>query len=450
MDNAIKIIKLLRLKGHKTYIVGGWVRDYVMTNAPGTGDIDITTSATPEQVTAYCKDEGYNVIPTGIDHGTVTVMVENVGYEITTFRKDISCDGRNATIEYSKAVEEDLLRRDFTINAMAYCPLTENIIDPYGGLQDIKDKVIRCVGSAETRFKEDYLRMFRAFRFASVLNFTIETNTLVDLHHLALYDSKKIVRKISSERIKAEIDKVFLKSDKPSEMFRGLQEATLLYLFMPELADTVDFEQNRHHLYDVFNHTLRAVDAVPKEYPLIRYAALFHDLGKVPTRELKDGDYTFHKHELESVDLAHKVMARLRFSVNDREYIKNLVKHHMFRASHEMKDSAVRRFVASLGREYVDDICILKYADRVGNGKKDVEEINIQGTLLRNRFDKILAEETAFKVKDLKVTGADVMAALNIPQGIKIGEILKEIFDKVLEGELVNDREVLLKYLTSN
>jgi len=366
---AMEICKILKDNGYQSYLVGGFVRDLILGKS--SSDIDIATDAPPNGLLNMFSKEHFKAIPTGIAHGTVTVIHEhlnpNKGYEITVFRKDVSCDGRYAKVEFINDLIEDLTRRDFTINAIAYDPFNNKFIDPYNGIADIHNKIIQCVGNPHDRFKEDYLRMLRAFRFAATLGFTLDTAT-----EEAIYLLGGNIKNISIERIKSEIDKCFNKSDEPSVMFYMLYQSHLLNNILPELEKCYGFLQNKYHKHDVFRHTMEAIDAVPKEYPLIRWAALFHDLGKVYTcTYYSTPEASFHNHEYVSEEIARKIMTRLKFSNDDIEYVCNLVKHHMFMASMEMKDSAIRRFVNKLGEEYVDDICILKWADMIGNGLKE-------------------------------------------------------------------------------
>lgn len=452
---AHAIIKALTANGFKAFIVGGYVRDFLLKEptfravSPSNGlshyedlntDIDIATSARPEQVISLFRD--HTVIPTGIAHGTVTVIINKISYEITTFRKDISTDGRNATICYANTIEEDLERRDFTMNAMALCPLTNTLIDPFNGQEAIRNNIIDTVGSPYTRFKEDFLRMFRALRFEATLGFTPSVGVLKsikDISSTTIWGAR-----LSVERIRLEIQKCFEKSNRPSTMFFRMHELGLLQDIMPELSACFGVAQNKHHLYDVFSHTLYTLDAVPKEQPLIRWAALFHDIGKVNARKFENGDYTFHCHEQFSAEIAENIMLRFKFSKKEIDYVINLVKHHMFQHKAEMKDSAIRRFIVSLGEEYIDDILILKYADRVGNGKKNVGVLDIESRQLKIRFNAIKKSRCAFKIKDLAVNGQDVMACLQIQPSPKVGAILKELFEAVIEDPMKNNREDLL------
>ena len=429
---------ILHSNGYEGYLVGGWVRDRILGRE--CADIDIATDAPPETVTKIFRGENIRVIPTGVEHGTVTIIHEHlnpgVGYEITTYRHDVSCDGRNATVKFAKTLKEDLSRRDFTMNAIAYDPITDEFIDPYGGIKDIGKGLIRCVGNADERFKEDHLRMLRALRFKANLGFEIETDTFE-----AIIMNSSLITKISAERIKSEIFKCFDKSDTPSLMFRT--EHLLRDAIFPELKPCIGFAQNKYHKHDVFNHTMIALDAVPKEYPLIRWAILFHDLGKPESCENYGTPHaSFHQHEVISERMAKKIMRRLKFSNHEIKYISNLIRCHMFQHSSDMKDSAIRRFVTKLGRENIDAICIMKWADRTGSGKP-TGELNIRNTGLRKRFDKILTDEAAFKLSDMKIDGHDIMEILEIEGGKELGIILKALFELVLDDPSLNNKETL-------
>lgn len=436
-EKANSIVSILRKKGFAVYYVGGCVRDMVM-NKP-ISDIDIATSAQPYDCIDIFIKEGFRVIPTGIDHGTVTVVCGDYNFEVTTFRKDVVCDGRNATIKFADSIEEDLSRRDFTINAMALCPFTDKVIDLFGGRKDINKKIIATVGDPNERFREDYLRMIRAFRFASILDFTLNTEVFFSIIRL---NKEDWLDKVSVERIKLELDKCFSKSDTPSKMINGMMYTGVLEKILPEIYNCVGVEQNKHHRYDVYLHTMKALDAILKEHPNIRWVALFHDLGKVPARRYDGKDYTFHNHEFYSEEISLDIMRRFKFSNKDIGYITNLIRHHMFKCSYEMKNSAIRRFVASLGLEYVDDLYILKYADRVGKGR-GVGELDLDNTQFKIRLKKILDEDKILKIKDLAVDGRDVMRIKNIFPSREVGKYLKQLYELVLERPVLNTKERL-------
>ena len=441
---ATNICRILNSAGFESYFVGGHVRDMLMEKE--SNDVDIATNATPEIVVElFSVLEDYTVVPTGILHGTVTIIKDSIHTEVTTYRKDLSCDGRNATVEFAKTIEEDLSRRDFVINSIAYNPLTEKFIDPYNGRKDIENRLIRCVGYPMHRFREDYLRLFRALRFKSTLNFDTADMTW---QHLCEVSKDNFSSTLSIERVRDEINKCFKAADCPSDMIDDMHDCGLLDKYLPELSVCHKFEQNKYHKYDVYWHTLFAIDAVPKEFPLIRWAALFHDLGKPKSCEnYGTPTASFHNHEFYSEEIARDIMKRFRFSNYDMEYVANLVKHHMFKCDSKMKDGAIRRFVCSLGIDYVDDICILKYADRKANGLKTAEEMNIDNTGLKRRFTEILKKDCAFKIKDLAISGKDIIEEFNIAQGPLIGRLLKECFEIVLENPELNKRNTLLLHV---
>ncbi len=442
MDIAIGIIKILNYNGYEGYVVGGAVRDNIM--GVEYNDIDIATDATPAEVTKVFKDEDFKVIPTGIAHGTVTVLDEiNApgGIEITTYRHDVTTDGRNATIKFAETIEEDLSRRDLTINSLAYNPITNEYVDPFGGREDIKHRIIRCVGDADTRFKEDSLRMLRAIRFYATLgeHWVIDRET-----YNAINKNAKLIRNISNERIKMEIDKCFTKAERPDLMFYKMKDCGLLKFVLPELNDCYGFDQHKYHKWDVFVHTLEVLGAVPKEYPLIRWAALFHDLGKPASCEnYGTEDMSFHRHEMISEKIAIKIMKRLRFSGDDRRYIANLVKCHMFQASKALTDGAIRRFIVKLGVEYIDDIILLKYCDRKGNPNKECGEFTLD-TSLKRRAMKILEEDSAFDRLDLVIDGHDILAIIGGTKRKEVGDIINVLLEEVLDDASLNNREYLL------
>lgn len=443
MENtAIDILKILNKNSFKSYFVGGYVRDkYLNRNS---SDIDIATSATPDEIIdIFRKHEDITVVPTGIKHGTITLIKNGYAVETTTFRKDVSCDGRNATVEFTKYIEEDLSRRDLTINSLAFCPLEDKVIDPFNGLEDIKYRLIKAVGNPIDRFREDYLRLFRALRFSATLEFTISDNTWDDLCQVAADGFKD---KLSIERVRDELHKCFKQANKPSEMLDNMYESGLLKLYLPELFNCHDFKQNKYHKHDVYWHTLLALDAVPAEFPLIRWAALFHDLGK-PQSCQNYGllEASFHNHEFYSEEICINIMKRFKFSNDEISYISNLVKHHMFKADSKMKDSAIRRFVSSLGVENVDAICIMKWSDRVGNGLKTATEMDIDNTGLKRRFAEILKKDACFKIKDMAISGNDIMEEFGLEQGKTIGNLLKHCFEMVMENPSLNRKDILLQ-----
>ena len=438
LNKARKIIDILVKRGHRSFFVGGCVRDMIM-NKPIT-DIDITTSARPGEVMRIFPEEDIYAVPTGLEHGTVTIVYNGLNIEVTTFRRDVSTDAGRSTVEFGSSLEEDLLRRDFTINAIAYCPEQKKYIDPYGGMEDIKGRVIRAVGPPLDRFREDYLRMIRAHRFEATLVFVIEEATGAALARAAQEDWRGIV---SVERIREEINKCFKQAERPSVMFEGMRKSGILKMILPEVDSCFGFEQNRFHEYDLYYHTLLTMDAVPKERYLVRWSALLHDLGKVFACENYGPDATFYRHEMDSVEISGKIMKRLKFSKDETAAVLNPVRHHMFRYSIDMKDSTVRRFVASVGVENLEDLCALWYADRLAMGRNIDPKKLSNTTAILKRLEKMSAQEKVFRLKDLAIGGRQVMDIRKIPSSPEVGRILRRLYEDVLEDTTLNTTERL-------
>ena len=441
--NGKYIVETLSEQGYEGYFVGGYVRDMLL-NQPS-NDIDIATNAIPERVVEIFTAEGHTVVPTGIEHGTVTIVIDNVHYEVTTYRHDVSCDGRNATIRYAETLQIDLSRRDFTMNAIAYCPINEEYIDPHNGQRDIENGSIRAVGDATVRFSEDYLRMFRAFRFQSVLPFIIDVDTWKGIAYAV---KENWLDCISMERIKMEFDKVMKNSEEPDLFITNLAISGLLEKIMPEVLAMIDFKQNKYHSHPLWGHTMLVLNNVPKEFPLIRWAALFHDLGKIPSREWdeKKQDWTFHEHEEDSVKIASEIMDRLKFSNDDKEEILHLIAHHMRTVDKKMKKPAVRRFIKRIGVDNIDSFMVLKEADKRGNLKRPGGEIAEQMDLIKARIDDVLnsPDVPVFDTNALDVNGKDVMDVLDIVPGPEVGRILRALLELVLDNPELNTKEALL------
>jgi len=424
---------------NEIYLVGGAVRD--MLRGKKIHDWDLTTNALPEEVTAIIKRAGGKVIPTGIKHGTVTIFYKNKSAEITTFRteSDYSDGRRPDNIYFTSSVEEDLSRRDFTMNAIALRLPDGVLIDPFKGEADIKAKIIRCVGDARERFSEDGLRPLRAVRFAADLGFKIEQRTLD-----AIAPSLPVSEKVSWERVRDEIDKI-LSSPAPSSGFRLMEKTGLLKLFLKELAFCRGVEQKGFHQFDVLDHCLLACDfAAQKEYSHeLRLAALFHDIGKPSSREIdKDGIFTFYRHEEISAKMTRALMERLKYPNAVIDKVCHLINEHMFLYEDKWTDAAVRRFIARVGEENLQDIYSLRRCDTYGfSGKaSNFNSIN----LFSKRIDGVLAKGNAFSLKDLAVNGNDLMEE-GIPGGKIMGIILKELLETVLDDPGQNTHENLLE-----
>lgn len=427
------ICTILLDNGFECYLVGGSVRDLIL-QIP-VYDYDFATNARPEQVMKLFK----KVVPTGIKHGTVTVMMRHAHYEITTYRSDGNyTDGRHPdSVAFSDSLKEDVERRDFTINGLAYDVNNRVIIDYVGGMGDIEKKIIKTIGDPLQRFSEDGLRPYRACRLAAKLHFSINKKTLE-----AIPQVLDVASKISVERIRDEIKKM-LESDKPSVGFEYMRVTGLLQLCIPELSQGFGMEQNKYHLYDIYYHSIYSCDAAPKDKPLIRLAALFHDIGKIATRrEGHDGDYTFYNHEVIGAKIARKIMRRLKFSNDEIEYVTNLILNHMFHYTQDWTDGAVRRFIRKVGLDNLQDLFILRLADRNGNGMRDGLPEPIKK--LKKHIEKVIEKDNAFTVKDLDIDGYSIMDALHIKSGPIVGKILNELLEKVLDNPDLNNHETLL------
>ena len=435
-EPILDVLRRLQECEHRAYVVGGAVRELLRGEAPSTNDWDLGTSATPDEVLRlYPK-----AIATGARYGTVTVLTDAGPCEVTTFRveseyKDARHPGR---VTFVRELEEDLKRRDFTVNAIAWDPVSGRVVDPAGGIPDLERGVLRAVGEPLERFREDGLRPIRAARFAATLEFDLEERT-----RSALPDTRAEVGRVAAERVQDELMKM-LRAPKPSRGFEVLRQGGLLDIWHPELQACVAVPQNRYHAYDVYFHTLYTCDAAPPQKPVVRLAALFHDVGKPATRQEKDdGDATFYNHQFVGAQLTEAAMARLRFGRDLTTRVTHLVRQHMFDYRPEWTDAAVRRFIRAVGVDHIADLFDLRIADNIGNGLKTGFPHYLEE--LRSRVDAVLQAEEALSVRDLKVDGSDVMSALDMPPGPKVGEILNQLLEEVLENPALNRREALLE-----
>lgn len=417
--------------GKRCYIVGGALRDALLGRP--VSDYDAATDARPEEVMALFR----RVVPTGIKHGTVTVLWKGYAIETTTFRRDVGySDGRRPdSVEYGATLEEDLERRDFTINAMAYDPLRRELVDTHGGREDLAGRLIRAVGSPAERFNEDGLRPLRALRFAAQLGFDIEEGTL-----RAIPGALAKTAMVSAERIRDELEKMLL-APAPSGSLRLMEETGMLALLLPELARCRGVEQKGMHRFDVLDHLLASADAAPAEI-VLRLAALLHDIGKPDAKAIgADGIPTFYRHEETSAGLASAILRRLKFPNVIIDRVVHLIRHHMFFYEESWTDAAVRRFLARVGKDSVDDLFALRLADAAGTTG---EPSDFRGLLpFRQRIDGLLAAADALGLKDLAIGGED-LAAIGVPRGPVMGRMLAELLDCVLDDPALNNRERLL------
>ena len=445
---AAYILQQLNKHGYEAYIVGGCVRDSLLGKQPN--DWDITTSAKPEEVKAIF----HRTIDTGIQHGTVTVLVDreilddgsgspashtDYAFEVTTYRVDgVYTDHRRPeSVCFTASLEEDLKRRDFTINAMAYNP-EQGVIDIFGGQEDLEKGIIRCVGEASERFDEDALRILRAVRFAAQLDFVIEDQT-----REAMRDQAKFLKDISAERICTELTKMIV--SKHPERLEEAYELRLTNIFLPEFDRMMQTPQNNpYHLYDVGRHTLQVMWAVSAT-PVLRYAALLHDVGKP---ECKTTDETgvdhFYGHQELSAKMARTILRRLKLDNDTIDQVCRLVRNHDYGLSGDgpgMK--SFRRFVAQLGAEHFADFLEIRKGDMAGQSAYHLEQRRQVIAHMEAMYAEIIEQKQCLKLSELEISGKDLIA-IGVKPGPDMGRILKALLDRVLEEPELNTREQLL------
>lgn len=433
-QEVVHILSLLNQQGFEGYVVGGCVRDSLLGETPA--DWDLTTNALPMEVMDVFSD--YAVIPTGLQHGTVTVRVNGKSYEITTYRIDgmYSDKRRPDSVNFTTSIAEDLARRDFTMNAIAYHP-KEGFVDPYNGRKSIEEQTITCVGKPEKRFGEDPLRILRAFRFASTLGFKIEHSTKE-----AMFRGAHELEIIASERIQTEMNKAIV-GDNILESL--LEYSALVFEVMPELSFMEDFpQQNPFHIYDVWTHTIHSVAAATPILE-VRLAMLFHDSGKPETHSIDErGVAHFYGHARKSVRIANTIMRRLRYSNEHRVRVEHLVRRHDMILPPTTK--IVKRWLNRLGEELFLNLLEVQKADAKAQNLALAEQKLENIKTLENLYSTVLKEQQCFSLSQLAVNGHDIVKA-GVTEGKRVGELLKKTMDLVIEEELPNDREVLLDFL---
>lgn len=428
-----EIIDKFKQKGYEIYVVGGVVRD-VLLGKEGE-DWDFATNATPEQILEVLGEEAFY----DNKYGTVGLKVDEFdkSFEITTFRTEhgYSDNRRPDKVFWGESLEQDLSRRDFTINAMALDG--DRIIDEFGGQADLNNRIVKAVGDANDRFGEDALRMLRAIRIAAQLGFSIEEKTLE-----AIKTNAKLIHNISAERIHDELLKIF-GSEYPADGYMVLRASGLGQELLPEMEATFGVEQKapgRHHIYDVGTHSVETLRFCESQDPVTRFAALIHDAGKVKTQRIyPDGLITFYNHEMESTKIAQNMADRLRFSKKEKDKFVKLVRWHQFTMDEKMTDSAVRRIIRNVGLENVQDLIALRIGDRKGSGAKPT---SWRFEKLKERFLEV--QKQPFAIPDLKIDGKDVMELKGIKSGPLVGKYLQVLFSEVTENNVANEREVLL------
>jgi tRNA nucleotidyltransferase (CCA-adding enzyme) len=438
-DDVLAVCQRLRQAGHEAHLVGGGVRDLLLGRAPS--DFDVATSAHPDQVMSLFGNR--YAIPTGLQHGTVTVLAGEAPrqrpVEVTTFRGEGEyLDGRHpSSVSFGATLVEDLARRDFTMNAMAYDPVDGVLTDPFGGQPDLAARLVRAVGDPVARFREDGLRPMRAVRQATQLGFAIDPPTAQ-----AMAGALDSFRKVSAERVRDELIKLAV-APGPSRGLELMREGGLLAVVMPELLEGVGCQQNRYHRFDVYHHTLATMDSTPPD-PVVRLGALLHDVGKPRARQPREGapgEYRFFKHEYVGAQMADDICRRLKLPNAQREGVTALVEHHMFYYTPEWSDGNVRRFVRRVGAERLPALFALREADIAGRGFG--EDPKRETTELVQRIQAVATADAALQVKDLVVDGKDVMRVLGIPPGRQVGQVLERLLERVLDDPSLNRRDVL-------
>lgn len=435
------VTKALKDAGFEAYLVGGCVRDLFMGRKPK--DWDITTNALPEQIIPLFPKTFYEN-----DFGTVGLVNENVTdetlkiIEITPYRIESSYSDhrRPDKVEFSKSILDDLKRRDFTINAIAYDAETGDIVDPFAGVADLARGIIKTVGDPKERFFEDGLRILRAVRFHVQLGFPLDSET-----ESSILENRDILKEVSKERVKDEFVKIIMSANPSGGLFL-LRKLGLLHYIIPELEESFDVEQNQAHSYDVWNHLLKTVQhSADKNYPLhVRLSALLHDIAKPRTRrwDKETGIWTFYGHEVVGSHVTREILENLKFSRETIDKVTNLVRWHMFFSDTEkITHSAVRRLIANVGKENVWDLIDMRMCDRIGTGRPKESPYRLRK--FKSMIEEVMRDPIS--VGMLKINGKGIIDLLAISPGPKIGQILNALLEEVLEEPNLNDEEYLSK-----
>jgi tRNA nucleotidyltransferase (CCA-adding enzyme) len=427
--DVARIARRLEEAGFSTWAVGGAVRD-ALSGRAAQGDWDLTTAARPRDVQRLFR----RTVPVGVAHGTVGVLGQDGRmYEVTTFRRDVETDGRHAKVAFSDTVEEDLSRRDFTINAVAWHPLTREVRDPHGGVPDLRDGILRTVGEARERFREDRLRVLRALRFAGRFGLRIDPATWE-----AAREAAPELPFLSAERVREELLKVMREVERPSDSLRLYEASGALASLYPELQACVGVEDGDE---DVWTHLLRTADALPRHRAFLRLVGLMHDVGKPRTRAA-DGDRTsFPEHAAAGAALVMGAMRRLKFSNDDRDRAVHLVAQHEDLPSPDAPAPEVRRWLRRVGGEFVHDLLRLEVANARGRPHPDEARLK-SAAALRRRAVSVARAGAALEIGDLAI-GGNELRALGIPAGPLMGEILRDLLERVTDDPSLNTPERL-------
>lgn len=428
------IINTFYKNNFEAFMVGGCVRDCILNMEPK--DYDITTSAKPEDTLSLFE----KTVPTGLKHGTVTVIINNTHYEVTTYRTEGQYldNRRPSSVEFVSDIKEDLSRRDFTINALAYNNIS-GLIDYFNGISDIENKIIRCVGDEDKRFKEDALRMLRAIRFSCQLNFTIEEKTLN-----AIINNSKLINNISKERIRDELYKI-LTSNNASKGIDMLQKSGLLAEILPEINSLVNYSPlSIRHNKNVFAHTLNVIDKTNNNL-ILRLSGLFHDVGKLNTLTLEDdGIYRFPKHNIEGAKMSKEILEKLKFDNYTINAVSKLIEHHLVLNVNYMPTRyEIKKLLIEIGEDIIYLLFDLQSADTRSLGTPDpfLKKINY----IKDTVTDILKKKEPLYIKDLDINGEILIKELNISSGKIVGDILKYLLERVLENPELNKKETLIE-----
>lgn len=434
-QEALVIINRLEVAGYEAYVVGGCVRDLLMGREPN--DWDITTSAKPEEV----KEVFEKTYDTGIEHGTVTVILDTEHYEVTTYRiegeyKDFR---RPDHVRFVEDIALDLSRRDFTMNAIAYHP-DRGFVDPYNGMKHIKEQRIKSVREAKERFEEDALRILRGIRFSAQLDFQIESNTIKGIE-----ECRHLLEYISKERVRDEFLKICL-SDNPAHINK-LYELGLLEYIMPELIVAYKTAQNNpHHIYDVAHHSIVAMENVPKD-PVLRMSALLHDIGKPLTKTTdKKGVDHFYDHPMRSVELSKHILKDLRFDNQTIRDVCMLVKNHDYHLTHKVNRVLIKKLLDEMGEELFDKLMSLQIADAKAQNPAKLAPKLVQVEEVKALKQSIVEQNECYSLKNLALNGGDLIK-LGIPKGKRVGEMLDKLLEYVMKNASKNTKEELTDYI---
>lgn len=433
-EGAKMVLDQLHTAGYEAYVVGGCVRDALLGRTPD--DWDITTSAKPLEVKALFD----HTIDTGLQHGTVTVMIDRVGYEVTTYRVDGEYEDhrRPNKVTFTSSLKEDMQRRDFTINAMAYND-EEGLVDHFEGQQDLEKKVIRCVGNAMDRFNEDALRVMRAMRFGAQLDFAIEEET-----YEAMKVQSKYLRDVSAERIRVELTKLLL-SDHPDRLISVGCTTGIVDIILPEFQKMLaTLQENPYHAYDVGVHCMKTAEYAPKDI-CMRYSALLHDVGKPNVKTIdENGIAHFYQHAKEGAPIAMEIMKRLRFDNDTMKKMRELIYWHDYNWGQHVSAKTVRRAMRKIGPDLIDDLLVLQRCDTLAQSELHKQEKLDLLDKITNLVQVVRAQSQCVTAKELAISGKDLME-IGMKPGKSMGEMIEWLLDQVVDFPEFNTKEKLFE-----